>query len=583
MKAIRFAGLLLLVLVACGPAATPTAPPATTARPTATVAPTSVVAATATPQRPPPGGGATPQPTPTLAPTAVAAATPKYGGTIRYVEWDSPRGWDGHRIKTSAHDVSSQHNLNFSLLFTTYDAALGCKNVLTPNLVENWKWASDTVFEMKLRQGVRFHDKRPVNGREMTAADVAYSINRALFVEPLGGIPIIIQQVAKVEAADPYTVRVVTKAPLSVLVETGLANKHGMVVLAPEAVEPYGNWEDPYRSYIGTGPFTFKDYQAGVKVVYERHPKYFKTGLPYADRVEHMVMPDLSTQMAALRSGKVSLLQRKVPAAVAMVLEKEPDIEVQSCPDKSAPGEIFLRTNQPPLNDVRVRRALSMAVDRKALLDTVLLGRGEMGPLWPASTHPWGVTFDELGPEVRRIVEYHPDEARRLLAEAGYANGLDVSMNASVRYTTPYREYAEALMDMWGKVGVRVKLEWMAHPAYLASFTNYPHLLLGLMVTDDRFLRYGRSYYSASPPSDNRSRINDPEVDDLIQRIGAEVDEAKAKALAKQLEARLVEQVYGINLPVANDHAAIRKEVKGYKFGDPWFTGAWLERLWVDK
>ncbi|MBI2918970.1 MAG: ABC transporter substrate-binding protein [Chloroflexi bacterium] len=584
MKAIRFAGLLLLALAACAPAATPTAPPATTARPTATVAPTSVVAATATPQRPLPGGGATPQPTPTLAPTAVAAAGPKYGGTIRYVEVNDPRGWDGHRTKGGNADTRSQHNLNFSLLVTPYDATKGCEAVLVPELAQSWTWVTDSLLELKLIQGVRFHNKPPVNGREMIADDVAYSLDRGLFQEPVRGIDNIAAMVDRVEASDRYTVRIHTRGPLGALIEAGLASKYGMVVLAREAVEPYGNWNDPTKSYIGTGPFTFKEHRPGVKVVYEKHPAYFKQGLPYADYAEQDIIPDLSTQVAALRSGKVDMIQRKIPAVIAQQLEKDRNIEVQGCMDQSAPGEIYLRTDLPPFNDVRIRRALSMATDRQTLLDVVLMGRGAAGPLFPPTSSPFSVTFDELPPETRRYVEYHPDEARKLVAEAGSPSGLDIVLRANTRYKTPAPELAQAVAAMWEKVGIRAKIVFQGAQEWESTtqMGDFPGAAFMLNSLGDRYRRYA-NYHGLSPETINRGRIKDLELDKLIDQVNSELDPARAIAVAKKLEARVIDQAYEISLPAAQDHAATNKWVKGYKFGDPWYTAMWLERIWLDR
>ncbi|MBI2917680.1 MAG: ABC transporter substrate-binding protein [Chloroflexi bacterium] len=574
--------VLILLLAACGPAATATPAPTPTLSPTPT--PVAGIRATATPTTASrPGITATPTARPSPTP-AVAASQPKHGGLLKTFTDREVRAWDGVKLKSGGRDVRTQHNLVFSLLFD-YPATPenNCQLNLTPELAESFKWNNDTQLDVKLRSGVKFQNKPPISGRELTAEDAAASLSRAFITDTVRGMEAIAPHVLKIEAVDKYTVRFTTDGPLATLVPVGLPSVYGTVVVPKEFAE---DWGDPYKHYIGTGPFAFSEYVQGVKVSYEKHPNYFKPGLPYVDKVDFNIMGDVSTRVAALRSGAIDLIWMLLPQAMAAPLEKAAGIQVQSCLQYLAmPGRIYMRTDKAPFGDIRVRRAMSMALNREGYLKAILQGHGVTAALYPPEMLPYHVGLNELSPETRRWVTYNPQEAKKLLAEAGYPNGFESSMIFNTAYTTPYPEVAQGMLADLAAIGIKVNPRWLAQAqwSYYVNSGDIDDMLFGTAGPADLTETMG-PWVSTSPPSHNRSRIKDSEVDKLLLAFNREPDLNKAIQFFKQLEIRIIDQAWEITpgtYPM--EFTAARSYVRDFRGGNYWYTSTFLERLWLDR
>ena len=170
-----------------------------------------------------------------------------------------------------------------------------------PDLAEHWETPDDTTYIFHLRQGVRWHNKPPVNGRELVAEDVKFTFDRFLTVE---GNPerLLLEAVERVEVVDRYTVQFRLKEPFVWLLDT-LASPLCTWIVAPEVVKQYGDLKK-VETAIGTGPFMLERYEPNVKTVFRRHPEYFRPGLPYVDGVEWLVLDDESTGLAMYRTGR---------------------------------------------------------------------------------------------------------------------------------------------------------------------------------------------------------------------------------------------------------------------------------------
>ncbi len=566
---------LAMLFVACGPAATATPPRATTS-PTATAAPSG------------PAATAQPSPTPRVVATAApAAAKPKYGGVLKTFTDRDPRGWDGWKNKSGSRDIRTQHNLNFSMLFS-YPATpeADCRLELTPELAESWKWTTDKTLDIKIRQGVKFQNKAPVNGRELTAQDVAWSANQFILDKTIRGMETMAPHVTKIEATDKYTVRFNTDNPMPTLITEGLTAVYGAVILPPEVVDAKGEWNDPAKSYIGSGPFMFKEYRPGVSITYVKHPSYFKTGLPYVDEVKQLVIGDQSTVIAALRSGSIDVIWMKVPQTMALPLQHAPGIRVQSCLQYAAmPARIWMHTDKPPFSDIRVRRAVSMALDREGMVKSILQGFGVTAPLLPPEVHPFHVSWSEVPPEIKRWVTYNPQEAKKLLAEAGYPNGLEIDFTNNTAYLSPQSEVAEAVIALLGAVGFKVNAKWVSQPewAYISSSGDYNGIAFGT-AEPASLLGVTGAWHSGSIPNPNRAFIRDPEVDRLIDAFNTATDLEKSKQLFKQLELRVIDQAWEITPGTfPQEFTAARDYVKDFRGGYYWYMNTWVERVWLSR
>jgi peptide/nickel transport system substrate-binding protein len=230
-------------------------------------------------------------------------AQPKRGGILRVRGWDpvhfDPQLTRNFKTNTTLSFVYSEllrHKVGADVPPGTF--------VVEPNLAERWESPDDTTYLFHLRRGVKWHDKPPVHGRELVAADVKFTFDRFL-TEKGNPERQLLEPVERVEVVDRYTVKFLLNEPYVWLLDV-LANAMCMWIIAPEVVQHFGDLKKP-ETAIGTGPFMLERYEPNVKTVFTRYPEYFRAGQLYVDGMEWLVIPDESTALAMYRTGQIDL------------------------------------------------------------------------------------------------------------------------------------------------------------------------------------------------------------------------------------------------------------------------------------
>ncbi|HEY5865131.1 MAG TPA: ABC transporter substrate-binding protein, partial [Candidatus Tectomicrobia bacterium] len=294
--------------------------------------------------------------------------TPRRGGTLRVRGGDLPH-FDPHlTINNYTNYVLSfiygrlvRHKVGAEVQPGTF--------IVEPDLAERWEQPDDTTYVFHLRQGVTWHNKPPLNGRELVAEDVKFTYDRFM-TETGNANRYMLEPLDRVEVVDRYTVKFLLKEPFVWLVNT-LAYPWSMWIIAPEVVQQYGDLKKP-ETAIGTGPFLLESYEPNVKVLFKRNPAYFRPGQPYVDAVEWLVIPDESTALAMYRTGKLDLgpqLNWAIRQQDLEALKKSHPHLIYQDFLGVVPGAVCMRVDMPPCNDVRVRRAISHAIDRQGLIE----------------------------------------------------------------------------------------------------------------------------------------------------------------------------------------------------------------------
>src|SRR6266850_5671223 len=331
---------------------------------------------------------------------------------------------------------------------------------LKGDLAESWQSDSASrVWTFKLRQGVKWHNVAPLNGRELTAADIKYCFE-AYAKE--GVQTATFQEIEGMETPDKHTLRVHLKGP-NTLFPQNLAEPIA-IIFAREVLEEDG---DLKKRLIGTGPYTLKEHTRKVRVVLQRNPDYFDKGRPYVDEYVILSTPDAATRLATFRTGQVDFIWVASPSEVDIVRKTNPNAQVQSYHNSLAPFGVALAQDKPPFNDVRVRRALSMAIDRQKMVDTVFEGHGIPG---------WGVpyiyytdkqpTLAQLGP----WFQYKPAEAKKLLAEAGHPNGFSTTLFYYEYFPQMTSQVQLVQQDLKKNLNVDVKITKLDYTSYYGRY-----------------------------------------------------------------------------------------------------------------
>ena len=522
----------------------------------------------------------------TLAPSITRAQTPRRGGTIALRTWDPPHfdpfqtiSYKTHIALSFTHSRLLKHKAGPGVTPGTFP--------IEGDLAESWTQPTDTTYVFKLRKGVRWHNKPPVNGRELTADDVVFSVNHFLTVKGNANA-YMLKSVEKVEALDKHTVKFTLKEPFVWFLDM-ISNPHALAIVAKEVVDKHGDLKK-WESVIGTGPWMLDAYRPNVGMTFVRHPAYFVAGQPYIDKVELTVDEDNASRMAAFLSGKYDL-GWEFPGTINRtdwvqikdnLKQKRPKLTTVEFPSPVM-SHISMRTDGKPFNDIRVRHAMSLAIDRKTIIEQAYEGVGVMNPPVPAGLREWSVPFDKLG-EGAKYYKHDPAEAKRLLAAAGYPNGFPASMCFTTYGSTLLVDIMQMVTKDLKAVGIEAKIDQKEYGAYISTcfYGKFEAMTFGPQtgfLEPDNFL-FGQYYPEELK---NQSHINDPVVADMLVRQRRTFDVAKRRELIYDIQRHLARQQYYVQMPSGIYIAVWEGAVKNYGPNMGYDYGGRLQAAWLDR
>ena len=504
----------------------------------------------------------------------------QYGGTLSYWIRSTPPGWDPWGRTRFWDPTRKIAEMVFNPLYSPGpQVGDSCTLELEPEIAESWSYVEPTVLEIKLKQGVMWHDKPPLNGRELTADDVVYTFNER-FAKGLAGSAYVGQVFYDfAEKVDNYTVHINLKEPFDFINGMPSGNRQGWIVA--EEASGADDLENPDASWIGTGPFTFEEYQTGTKVVFARNPNYFKEGLPYADAVEAHIIPDASTRLAALRSNQINIFPAAGPRVLEEIARTNPDYFAKSCPSLFH-MEIRMRLDKEPWNNVLVRRAVSMALDREAIIALALRGDGQaVLQGWPLD--PEALQLGDFPEDVQPYMQYNPDMAKQLLAEAGYPDGFSTKVLWTLNYGEPWQGVAETVLTMLRAVGIDAEFDIQEYGVFLGmgSTQGYDDLYFGWTNSFDFNDLASTYYWSGQNPPNTLSLAPDAALDALVKRLWASDSTTRPEVL-RELQVYVANQSYRVTSPVWGNGIVARPEVENVgwrgtnKMYHQIFENAWL-------
>ncbi len=522
-----------------------------------------------------------------MAPVVARAQAPKRGGTLAIRTWDPPHfdpfqtiSYKTHIALSFTHSRLLRHKAGPSVVPGTFP--------IEGDLAESWTQPNETTYVFKLRKGVRWQAKPPVNGRELTADDIVFSVNHFLTVKGNANA-YMLKSVDKVEAPDKYTVKFTLKEPFVWFLDM-LSNPHAVAIVAKEVLDKHGDFKK-WESVIGTGPWMLDSYRPNVGLSYVRNPNYFIQGLPYIDRIEATVDDDNASRMAAFLSGKYDL-GWEFPGTINRVdwvqikdtlKQKRPKLQTVEFPSPVM-SHISMRTDQKPFSDERVRQAMSMAIDRKALIEAVFEGVGAMNPSVPAALKEWSIPFDKLG-EGAKYYKHDPAEAKKLLAASGYPSGFPGTMCFTTGYgSTILVDSLQLVQKDLKNVGVDVKIDQKEYGAYIATcfYGKFDSMTYGPQtgfLEPDNFL-YGQYYPEELK---NQSHISDPVVADMLVRQRRTLDIAKRRDIIYDIQRHLAKKQYYVQMPSGVYIAVWEGAIKNYGPNMGYDYGGRLMAAWLDR
>jgi peptide/nickel transport system substrate-binding protein len=510
---------------------------------------------------------------------SASAFAQKQGGVLRITHRDSPASMSIHEEGTISAVMPMMGVFNNLVVFDPHERQNSLDNI-KPDLATSWTWSEDgKTLTFALRKGVTWHDGKP-----FTSADVkctfdllAGTAKENFKVNFRKGWYANIESVA-VNGESEVVIKL--KAPQPALL--GLLAS-GFSPMYPCHVPPARMRQAP----VGTGPFKFVEYKANQSIKLTRNPNYWKPGLPYLDGIEYDIIPNRSTAVLAFIAGRYDLTfpYEMTVALVGDIQQQMPKAVCDISPMNVAAN--LLMNPVPPFDDLDVRRAVAMTIDRKAYVDILTQGKGDVGgAMQPLPEGRWGLPEDEL----RKLPGYDPDvaksrdKARAILASKGFGPNKRMSIKLSTRNIPTYRDASVILIDQLKEIWIDAELQLVETALWVPKLIRRDYQFALSQVgngVDDPDQGYPENYACGS-----RTYMDycNKELDAMIAAQSAERDPAKRKQIAWSIDRKLTDEAVRPMLYYMRGGTCWRPEVKNLTIMVNSIYNGWrMDDVWLDR
>ena len=460
-----------------------------------------------------------------------------YKNTLTWAQGADVTSLDPHQGKeTPAVQVNTQ-------IFDTLVTVDPETNEVVPQIAESWEQTDDQTYVFKIREGIKFHD-----GSDLTAEDVKFSLDRA---RNSAAVSYIVNFIEEVTVDDDHTVTVKTTAPYAPTLRN-LAIPFAAIV--PKAVVEAD--ENAFiQNPVGSGPYKFVEWNHGDHVTLKAFDDYY-AGKPETENLIMKVIPETAQRTIALETGEVDLAYDLAVNDIPKV-NSDDKLTVYEIPSLTC-WYVSMNMNKKPFDNPKVREAMSMAIDRQTIIDTINAGSGQTAD---AIIAPAVFGYYSTG-----VKEYNPTKAKELLAEAGYPNGFSTTL--WVNDNQSRIEMCQAMQAMLLEVGVQCNLEVLEFGSFISRTTAGDHDLAYFGWTtssgDADYSYYSLEHSTQQGAAGNRSFLADPDVDKLIEEARSNTNEEERKELYKELAIKLDEINNNIPVYYSSINVGANKKVEGF-------------------
>jgi peptide/nickel transport system substrate-binding protein len=552
--------------------------------------------------------------TTTAATVSQSSQSPKYGGSLTVFNGTDILGFDeGNTIHFNAvtlkftneelltGDWSKGPEGSGETSFTVMGNRLW--SVKTGAIAE--KWLSPEIGHMifNIRQGIHYglnpnsEASRLVNGRELNADDVVLSLKRYC-TEPASYIRMTYPAFAstvKITAPDKWTVDVQSTPDQFINVLSMFTDF--ATILPPDVIQKYGDMRDWHNS-VGTGPFFLTDFVSNSSVTFVRNSGYWLKDpvgpgkgnqLPYVDGVKILIIPDISTRLAAIRAAKLDWGGTLTSDDARTVMQTTPQAKYIKIPPESG-NMIYMRTDKAPYSDIRVRQALMRATDFNAIVKGLFGGEAEINcfPITPIPGYMDAyLPLSEAPDSAKQLYEYSPQAAKELLTQAGYPNGFKATIICDSATTTAV-DYLSVVKEMWSKIGIDLSIDQREHAAFSALYASKKQEDM-IYALDASTGVYVKMVNFTGVSQQNGSYVNDPTANKALAQVldaYSKLDEATVNKVHKDLMKHVLAQAWAVPFPLPPSYLFWWPWVKGYQGelspGDNNML-MWPKFVWVDQ
>jgi peptide/nickel transport system substrate-binding protein len=471
--------------------------------------------------------------------TATATAEPafaqKSGGILRVHAGDSPPSMSMHEEVDALPARATMGIFNNLVMFDQH-AKQNSMQSIVPDLATGWSWSEDgTQLTFPLRKGVKWHDGKPFTANDVkcTWDLLTGKSSEKLRLDPRKSW---YRNLAEVTTDGDYEVTFRLQRPQPAFIAL-LAS--GYSVVYPCHVQPAEMRQHP----IGTGPFKFAEFKPNERITLTRNQDYWKQGRPYLDGIEFTIIRDVSTANLAFVAGKLDWIAASIPL-LKEVRSQAPDAVCEVLPGGIS-RNLIVNRDAPPFDNADMRRAMALSLDRKAFIDIISEGQGDIGGIMqPLPEGVWGMPPEVLNtlPGYDPNVELNRAEARQIMQKLGYGPDKRLALKVSTRNIPPFRDPAVILADQLKEVFIDGELDIVETAIWYPKMYRKDYKI-GLNLTgggvDDPDQQVYENY--ACGAARNYTGYCSPELEELFDRQSMDADEGKRKKLVWEIEKKLAE------------------------------------------
>jgi peptide/nickel transport system substrate-binding protein len=508
-----------------------------------------------------PAGGAS-----TSSAGGTAAQRPQAGGTLNaYNNFNvgifDPQGGSGASSNVLINSVYS-HPFQYKL---STDPQTYLQYEVQADIAVSGESPDGQTWTLKLQPNGKFHSTAPVNGHAVEAEDVKASFTRA-FAKPENSLKSLIPMIdpAQIQTPDAQTVVLKLKYPYGPFRETLTGG--GTEILPREAL--VGSY-DPLKTVIGSGPFVFDSFTPDVALGLKKNPTWYRSGLPYVDQVRAAIITDPATQVAQFTAGNLDVLHPP-PNDLATVKQQNPKATILSQVGSSWAFLGHMNLPDSPWHDIRIRQAVSMALDRTAIKKVIFNNQYSDNQIIPAAVGKWMLPLDKFG-DAQQYYQFNPDAVKKLLAATAGGPQLTRFLYPAKQYGAAFDSMAETITSMLNQAGFKIQLVAIDYNKDFigggkgALYGAYPPDAL-LFSADVVFANAEETLNShfQSQSARNKPQVSDPDLDQMLAKMESTVDDASRLQQALDVQKYLAGKIYQISMPDALPSTAIQPSVHNF-------------------
>jgi peptide/nickel transport system substrate-binding protein len=513
---------------------------------------------------------------------AASSAEPTFAqkqcGIVRMSHFDSPASMSMHEEATAAANRPMMGIFN-NLVMYKQDVPQNSLQSIVPDLAVNWSWSEDgTELTFPLRQGVKWHDGKPFTARDVkctwdmfagkSSEKLRLNLRKSWYRN--------LEEVT-VSGDDEVTFRLKRPQPSFLAL---LAS--GWSPVYPCHVAP----RDMRTHPIGTGPFKFVEFKPNELIRVRRNPDYWKPGLPHLDGIDYVIIPNLATRILGFVAEKFDTVTGVTVPLLKDVKNQAPLAVCEVAPT-NVPRTLLVNPTAPPFDNRDLRRAMALTLDRKAFIDIITEGLGDVGSVMlPPPEGVWGMAPDML----KTLPGYDPDvtknrtEARKIMESLGYGPDNRIAVKVSIRNIAPTRDPAVILIDQLKEIDIDGELETVDTTQWYPKVQRRD-FRVGMVVSenglDDPDPLVYENYVCGGER--NYGGYCNPQLDQLVDRQSMEPDREKRRQLVWEIERKLAEDYVRPVIFYARQATCWQKRVKGLTLMvNSIYNGSRFEDLWLD-